>query len=192
MNKEVFIIAGPNGAGKTTFAVNLIDQGWIEHYVNADEIAKEYRYLDQTTANLKASRQFLKILDQLENKGESFAFETTLSGLSYLKRIKRLQQNGWSVSLYYLMVSSPDISALRVEERVAHGGHDIPKSDIYRRFPKSLNNFYSKFLPVVDYAECIFNEESPYSVFKSYKGQIFEKDEGLFEYFLQLEALCRK
>lgn len=64
--REVFIIAGPNGSGKTTFAVNLIDNGWIEHFVNADEIAKEYKNLGEQSADIKASREFLKTIDALE------------------------------------------------------------------------------------------------------------------------------
>lgn len=36
--KEIFIIAGPNGAGKTTFTMDLIDEGFVTHYLNADEI----------------------------------------------------------------------------------------------------------------------------------------------------------
>jgi len=191
--KEVFIIAGPNGAGKTTFAVNLIDNGWIQHFVNADEIAKEYTHLDSHLANFKASRVFLKTIDRLEKGKESFAFETTLSGKAYLKRVKRLKAQGWKVSLYYLLVSSPEISVSRVAERVAHGGHPIASEMIYRRFPKSLMRFYNQFLPIVDYAECILNEgEEPLSVFKSINGKIVEKNELLFKKFLALEALCRK
>ena len=190
--KEVFIIAGPNGSGKTTFAVNLIDDGWIEHFVNADEIAKEYKNLGVQSADIKASREFLKTLDALEKGNESFAFETTLSGKAYLKRVRRLQEKGWIVSLFYLVLPSPEVSVGRVAERVAHGGHNIPIEDIYRRFPKSLNRFYNDFLPLVDYAECILNEEEPLSVFKSFKGRIFEKDEVLFSQFLKLEGLCNQ
>lgn len=191
--KEVYIIAGPNGAGKTTFADNLIDNGLIEHFVNADEIAKEYKSLGDLSADFKASRKFLRTIDSLEKGNESFAFETTLSGKGYLKRVKRLQEQGWRVSLFYLLVYSPEVSVSRVAERVAHGGHNIPSEDIYRRFPKSLVRFYNDFLPLVDYAECILNEEQePKIVFKCSSGQLFEKDTALFEKFLELEALCRK
>ncbi|VAW49774.1 hypothetical protein MNBD_GAMMA04-1417, partial [hydrothermal vent metagenome] len=93
--KEVFIIAGANGAGKTTFALNLIDNRFIKHFVNADEIAKEYWGLGEGIANIKASRTFLKTINSLEKGSESFAFETTLSGKGHLQRVKRLQEQGW-------------------------------------------------------------------------------------------------
>ncbi len=34
---------------------------------------------------------------------ESFAFETTLSGLAYLRYIKKWQEQGCQVSLYFFM-----------------------------------------------------------------------------------------
>ena len=111
----------------------------------------------------------LPVLYALEKGNESFAFETTLSGKSYLKRIKRLQQNDWFVSLFYLVLPSAEVSVERVAERLAHGGHHIPSADICRRFPKSLNRFYNDFLPLVDYSECILNEKEPLSIFKSFK-----------------------
>ena len=86
--KEIFIIAGPNGAGKTTFTMDLIDEGFVTHYLNAYEIAKEYQVKYPATANIKAARAFLQRLDKFSKGDESFAFETTLSGLKYLKHIK--------------------------------------------------------------------------------------------------------
>ena len=86
--KEIFIIAGPNGAGKTTFALDLIDAGIISHYLNADDIAREISPADPQKANVKAARIFLKRLKQLSIGDESFAFETTLSGLRYMEHIK--------------------------------------------------------------------------------------------------------
>ena len=192
-NKEVFIISGPNGAGKTTFAVNLIDEGWVDHFVNADEIAKEYVDLPTNRANLLASRIFLKTLEQLAVGNESFAFETTLSGKPHVNRIKRLQADGWRVSLFYLFVSSPEISRERVAERVAHGGHNIPTEDIIRRYPKSISQFFNSYLPIVDYAECIYNEgDEPQIILKSKGGILIYKHPAYFDEFLNLEQSCRK
>jgi predicted ABC-type ATPase len=185
--KEIFIIAGPNGAGKTTFALDLIDSGIITHYLNADVIARELSPVDPQKANVKAARIFLKRLKRLSVGDESFAFETTLSGLRYLEHIKCWQKEGWMVSVFYLLVSSSDVSKQRVAERVEHGGHSIPNDDIERRFPKSLLNFYSYYAKQVNFAECLYNENQvPVSIFEVKQGHLLIKDAQLYNHFLEL------
>lgn len=71
---------------------------------------------------------------------EDFAFETTLAGRTYLRLVERLRTEGWRVELIYLALPSVEMSKLRVAERVAHGGHNIPVTDIERRFPRSLSH----------------------------------------------------
>src|SRR2546426_11455369 len=84
------VIAGPNGAGKTTFAQEFLpkDAGVIR-FVNADLIASGLSPLRPALATLAAGRLFLAELDRLANAREDFAFESTLSGQIYLKRLKR-------------------------------------------------------------------------------------------------------
>ena len=43
----------------------------------------------------------------------------------------------------YIALETPELSAQRVRDRVAKGGHDIPLEDIFRRHPKSLDNLKS-------------------------------------------------
>ncbi|MBR7887567.1 zeta toxin family protein [Marinomonas sp. A79] len=185
--KEIFIIAGPNGAGKTTFALGLIDEGIIKHYLNADEIAREISPEDPQKANVKAARIFLQRLRGLSSGNTSFAFETTLSGLRYLKHIEEWRESGWLVSVFYLLVSSPEVSKQRVIERVEHGGHNIPSEDIERRFPKSLVNFYRYYSKQVNYAECLYNEnQEPMSIFERKQGQLIINEKELYTYFMEL------
>ena len=49
------------------------------------------------------------------------------------------------------------MSKMRVAERVAHGGHNIPAADIERRFARSLHNAFS---PAVDGSRCFMNHTS--------------------------------
>ena len=186
-SKEIFIIAGPNGAGKTTFTMDLIDEGFVTHYLNADEIAKEYQVKHPETANIKAARAFLQRLNKFSKGDESFAFETTLSGLKYLKHIKSWQKQGWKISIFYLLVTSVEVSKNRVAERVEHGGHDIPIKDIERRFSKSIHNFYHQYSKLADYSQCIYNEnEQPKIVFEAFKGEISVSDKLYYQVFLEL------
>lgn len=79
---------------------------------------------------LAASRLVLRELETRIVARNSFAFETTLAGRSYLRLVERLRQLGWRVELIDLALPSAEMSALRVAERVAHGGHSIPLADI--------------------------------------------------------------
>jgi len=90
-----------------------------------------------------------------------------LSGRSYLKLIRRLQKEGWHVELVYLALPNVEMSRLRVAERVAHGGHNIPLKDIIRRFPKSLKNLLGDFSNQVNRTRCFMNSgDTPELVFE--------------------------
>lgn len=90
---------------------------------------------------IAASRIFLSEIEENIKRRENFAFETTLSGRSYLRLINRLRRDGWQVELIYLALPNIGMSKMHVAERVAHGGHNIPLRDIERRFSRSLGNF---------------------------------------------------
>jgi len=83
----------------------------------------------------------LEQIDRCIQKGESFAFETTLSGRVYIKKIREMQAKGYRVIIYFLKLASVDLAIERVKLRVAEGGHDVPVEDIKRRFNKSCMNF---------------------------------------------------
>lgn len=89
------VIAGPHGAGKTTFAREFLptDAG-IVHFVNADLIASGLSPLKPELAALAAGRLFLKELDRLAKAKANFAFESTLSGRTYLSRLHRWNARG--------------------------------------------------------------------------------------------------
>lgn len=163
---KCLIIAGPNGAGKTTFAFRFLQTKGIAHFLNADLIAQGLSPLQPQTQAAKAGRLFLDKLEKQIELSEDFAFETTLSGKSYLKLIDRLRKLGWTVELYYFALPSVEMSRRRVAERVAHGGHDIPEKDIERRFPRSLRNLFDTYRYRVDRCVCYLNsDEGPELVF---------------------------
>jgi predicted ABC-type ATPase len=171
MSKELIIIAGPNGAGKTTFAMQLIDEGIIQHFINADEIAKSLVDVPTELRNIHAGKLFLQRLNAAVVLQQTVCFETTLSGLSYLKRIQNLKQNGWTVTLHYLALENVNLSKQRVEERVLHGGHNIPLQDIERRFPKSVYNLFYHYINAVDSAYCYLNMIEPQRIFSKNQNE---------------------
>lgn len=168
-----WIIAGPNGAGKTTFALEYLPQvAQCSRFVNADLIAAGLSPLAPERELLTASRLFLREIETSIAGHEDFAFETTLAGRSYLKLVQRLQAAGWRVELIYLALPSMEMSKLRVAERVAHGGHNIPAADIERRFARSLDNLFNTFSAQVDACRCFMNSDaSPELVFEQ-QGEV--------------------
>lgn len=85
---KVIIIAGPNGAGKTTFArAFLPEEAQCPRFINADLIAAGLSPFAPEAAALRAGRLMLEEIAACARRGESFAFETTLSGLAYLRHI---------------------------------------------------------------------------------------------------------
>ena len=86
--KRIVIIAGPNGAGKTTFAREFLpNEANCPNFVNADLIAAGLSPFAPELAAFKAGRIMLETIAEHVKLGESFAFETTLSGLTYTQMI---------------------------------------------------------------------------------------------------------
>jgi predicted ABC-type ATPase len=83
-------------------------------------------------------------------RGDSFAFETTLAGRSYARSIPRWQEAGYSVTLLYLSLPTPEIAISRVAERVRQGGHHVPDDVVRRRFVAGRENFETLYKPLVD------------------------------------------
>lgn len=151
MSKKVIIIAGPNGAGKTTFArAFLPEEAQCPHFINADLIAAGLSPFAPESAAVKAGRLMLQEIAACAAKGESFAFETTLSGVAYLRHIREWQQVGYHVSLFFLGLSSAEVAIARVAERVQQGGHNIPEPVIRRRFAAGKANFERHYRAAVD------------------------------------------
>jgi len=99
----------------------------------------------------------LKEINDHAQKGESFAFETTLAGLGHLKRIEKWRTEGYIVKLFFLSLATPEEAVARVRLRVAQGGHNIPEVIIRRRFHKGLINFQNIYRYRVDYWQLINN-----------------------------------
>jgi len=149
--QKIIIIAGPNGAGKTTFARSFLPQeAQCLRFINADLIAAGLSPFAPEVAAIKAGRLMLEEITACAQHGESFAFETTLSGLGYLRHITRWRARGFRVSLYFLALPSAEVAIARVAQRVRQGGHNIPEAVIRRRFVAGWRNFNEHYRARVD------------------------------------------
>ncbi len=149
--KTIIIIAGPNGAGKTTFARQFLpNEAGCPTFVNADLIAAGLSPFNPEQAAIKAGRLMLEQLAEHAQRGEDFAFETTLSGRAYVRMIRQWRQQGYRVKLIFLALDRPEEAIARVIQRVAQGGHFVPDELVRRRFAAGLRNFQTLYCQEVD------------------------------------------
>jgi predicted ABC-type ATPase len=144
------IIAGPNGAGKTTFAREFLPKEEVINFVNADLLAAGLSPLNPDLAALNAGRLFLAELDRLATMRQNFAFESTLSGLTYLARLKRWKSAGYRIEIFFLRLASVQLALRRVAVRVKQGGHNVPPVDVARRFERGWKNFENAYKSLAD------------------------------------------
>jgi len=148
---ELYIIAGPNGAGKTTFARTFLPKyADCKNFINADLIAQGMSPFSPEAAAMRAGRLMLSEIRFFAQRRATFAFETTLSGRSYLRLIRQLKRQGYKVHFFFLAVKTVDVALSRVRDRVLKGGHDVPETVIRRRFSRSIRNFLSEYRAIAD------------------------------------------
>ena len=175
--KKLYIIAGCNGAGKTTASYTILPEILdCNEFVNADEIARGLSPFQPEKAGIQAGRLMLQRIKSLINKGQDFAFETTLSTKSYKNLVEDAKRNGYSVILIFFYLSSQDLAVKRVETRVKEGGHNIPEKVIRRRYENGLKNFFNIFRPIVDEWMFIENSGEPYRLIAQKK----QSDEKIY------------
>jgi len=154
------VIAGPNGAGKTTFAREYLPSiAGLIHFVNVDLIAAGMSPLRPELAAVAAGRVLLRELDRLVAAKAAFAFESTLSGLRYAKRMQDWKATGYSIEINYIRLPSPQLALIRVAARVRQGGHNVARSDVLRRYKRSWTNFLEVYRPLADHWTIYDNSE---------------------------------
>ena len=180
MTKTLYIIAGANGSGKTTFAMTYAKLKNL-HFINADEIAKEYDPNDLDKYKIKAGKEFFRQLKMyITEKEESFIIETTLSGKYLEKVIVNAKQKKFKIVLIYLFLDDDTENILRVKNRVLNGGHDIPVEDIKRRYILSRQLFLSLYKSMVDNYLIFFNGDDNYELVAEDEEILDEDLYGLF------------
>ncbi len=151
MTKVCYIIAGPNGAGKTTFAKEFLPvEAKCLNFINADLIAAGLAPFHPERVAIRAGKLMLEQIDYCIQRGNSFAFETTLSGRIYIRKINEMKTKGYKVIIYFLKLASLDLAIERVKLRVSEGGHNVPVIDIKRRFERGWVNFQEIYKEIVD------------------------------------------
>ncbi len=126
VEKRILIIAGPNGAGKTTFALEYLPrEADCPDFINVDLIAAGISPFDPDKAALRAGRLMLAEIRHRVRNGNSFAFETTLSGHGYARLIPLWRAKSYYIKLIFLNLPTPDLAIARVAARVSQGADGL-------------------------------------------------------------------
>ena len=86
-----------------------------KEFVNADEIAKGLSPFQPEMISFQAGRIMIERIDELLHSGVDFAFETTLTTLSYLHTIRLAKEKGYTVHLIYFWLNDVDLAIERVK-----------------------------------------------------------------------------
>lgn len=155
--------------------------------MNADTIARGLAAFSPDAAALKAGRLLLEQIEAYAAKRIDFAFETTLSGVTYLSRLKNLKKEGYAIHLFFLWIPDVKLSLARVAYRVKMGGHAISEKVVRRRFHKGIKNLFNLYKPILDSWMLFDNSGSlhhPIAKEKDNKVEIF--DHKLYAQILKL------
>ena len=167
---RLIFLAGPNGAGKSTYYRTFLSTSGLQ-FVNADELTRKLG-----VPNAEAAKFADGAREAFLSSGESFITETVFSDPvgAKLDFLRRAIATGYDVQVHFIGLSGADISEVRVTQRVAQGGHDVPSDRLERRFHQSLQNLGAAitFVPEV----CVFDNsdtDQPFRlVLRSERGQI--------------------
>ena len=162
---RLYIISGCNGAGKTTASYSLLPEMLdCKEFVNSDEFAKSLSPFDPSQASIQASRYMLMKVRYLLKRNEDFAVETTLATRTLLKIVKAAQDAGYTVTLLYFWLNSPELAIARVKARVEAGGHNIPEETIRRRYNVGIDYFFNIYAPISERWILADNSQIPFRV----------------------------
>ena len=168
--KVYTIIGGVNGTGKSSLTGVLKTQTTdLGQIIDVDKITAE-----NDSSAIQGVRIALERIQTCLDKGISFTQETTLSGRKTEVTAQAAREQGYSVRLYYVGLDSAEECLQRIENRVAHGGHDIREEDVLRRFAGRWDAV-AKILPYCDEAHFFDNYNGFVEVAEYSNGELIVK-----------------
>ena len=100
-----------------------------------------------------------------------------------MKTVRMAQDAGYSVTLLYFWLNSPELAIERVKARVETGGHNIPEETIRRRYKVGIDYFFHYYAPICDRWILADNSQAPFRVIAdgSRKDVVNIKDPETYE-----------
>ena len=192
---RLYIISGCNGAGKTTASYTMLPEMLeCSEFVNSDEFAKGLSPFQPEKSSIQAGRYMIAKIRYLLNKQLDFGLETTLATRTILKTVKMAQAAGYTITLLYFWLNSPELAIERVKARVEAGGHNIPEETIRRRYRVGIDYFFHDYAPICDRWVLADNSQIPFRVIAdgSKLDVINIKDRETYEKIRKMAQECHK
>ena len=163
------IIGGVNGCGKSSLTGALkAERSDLGLLIDVDKLAA------QLGSPVEGGKAAVRKIDECLEKGISFTQETTLSGVRTERTIRRAKERGYTIRLYYIGLDTMEESLGRIANRVAKGGHDIPKEDVERRFSTRFADVL-RVLPYCDEARFFDNDNGFVEVAEYRNGELIPR-----------------
>ena len=167
--KTYTIVAGVNGAGKSSLTGVLRTE-----ITNLGKIVDVDKIIVKCGGNvIEGGKKSIGLIDECLEKEICFTQETTLSGHRILATVKKAIEKGYYIRLYYVGLNTVEESLARIENRVKKGGHDIPDSDVMRRFGKRFEDL-TTILQYCDEATFYDNENGFVAVAEYKNGEMLQ------------------
>lgn len=167
--KTYTIVAGVNGAGKSSLTGVLRTE-----MTNLGKIIDVDKVILKCGGNvIEGGKKSIELIDDCLEKEICFTQETTLSGHRILSTVKKAIEKGYYIRLYYVGLNSVEESIVRIENRVKKGGHNIPDSDVKRRYNKRFEDLLA-ILQYCDEATFYDNENGFVAVAEYKNGEILQ------------------
>ena len=174
------IIGGVNGCGKSSLTGALkAERSDLGLIIDVDKLAA------QLHSPVEGGKAAVRKIDECLEKGISFTQETTLSGARTERTIRRAKERGYTIRLYYIGLDTMEESLGRIRNRVAKGGHDIPKEDVERRFQSRFSDVL-RVLPYCDEARFFDNDNGFVEVAEYRNGELIPRVSNPPRWLLEL------
>ena len=181
--KTYTIIGGVNGTGKSSLTGVLKSQRTdLGRIIDVDKLSAQ-----NGGSAILGGRIALERIRECLDKGLSFTQETTLSGRKTEATAQEARERGYTVRLFYVGLDSVEECLRRIENRVAHGGHDIREEDVLRRFAGRWEAL-AKVLPYCDEAHFFDNYNGFIEVAEYLNGELIVKGSQLPAWVEKLRA----
>lgn len=178
----MYVISGCNGAGKTTASYAILPEMLgCSQFVNSDEFAKSLSPFSPDAASIQAGKLMLLKMNYLFSRNEDFAIETTLATRSLKRIMENAREKGYSVTILYFWLNSPDLAVERVRARVAAGGHNIPEDTVRRRYVAGLHYFFNVYRQMADRWILADNTQIPFKIVaEGHRSEMTVLDEATY------------